>query len=177
MVVKKQNKYNKDDFTENEDGQALIEFLIFLPFMLMMYSVSMSISNSINASINQQKIARSYFYYRLANNSTFPRPRRDGSEPSDSWKVFGFQIMGWSEKLLNQRPVAPCFKFAVPLGDGEDDKCEDSYSGRSTQFIRVKTVYGVCGATYIKNDTFNVPFPAGAFSFGGGNLQHCQIIE
>jgi hypothetical protein len=161
----------------NEDGQALIEFLIFLPFMLMMYSVSMSISNAINASINQQKIARSYFYYRLANNSTFPRPRRDDIEPSQNWNVFGFQIMGWSEKLLNENPVAPCFKFAVPLGDGEDDKCEDTYSGSSTQFIRVKTVYGVCGATYIKQDNYNIPYPAGALNYNGGNLKHCEIIE
>jgi hypothetical protein len=165
------------EISKNEDGQALIEFLIFLPFMLMMYSVSMSISNAINASINQQKIARSYFYYRLSNNSTFPRPRRDTAEPSTSWKVFGFQIMGWSEKLLDQNPVAPCFKFNVPLGDGQEDGCEDTYSGASTQFIRVKTVYGVCGATYIKRDNFNIPYPAGALNFQGGNLKHCEIIE
>lgn len=174
MAVK---KIKKLDVLGNENGQAIMEFLLFLPFMLMMYSVSMSLSNAINASINQQKITRSYFYYRNMNNSTIPRPRRDGQIPSESWKVFGTQIMGWNEKLVaGENPLAPCFKFALPLGEGVGDSCEDSYSKLSTQYIRVQTVYGVCGATYVKDGKHNIPYPRGA-SGGSAPLQHCVIVE
>ena len=161
---------------DNDNGQAIMEFLIFLPFILMMYSVVNSLGNAINASINQQKITRGYFYYRLSNNSMYPRPRRDSIEPADDWQVFGMQINGWMERLENgATPVAPCFKFALPLGEGNEDGCDDKYTGRSSQFIRVKTVYGLCGATYSKNpDGFNEAYPR------EGNRQapqHCVIIQ
>mgnify|MGYP001231508587 FL=1 len=46
---------NKRLTFQNEDGQSIIEFLLFLPFIIMMYSVVMSLGSAINASINQQK--------------------------------------------------------------------------------------------------------------------------
>ncbi len=163
-----------------ERGQSIVEFLLFLPFMLMMYSVSMSLSNAINASINQQKIARAFWHYRNHGNSTIPRPRRDGAtEPSAAWQVFGMQIMGWSRELKDGRfPVAPCYKFKLPLGSDGEDECEQTYSSETTQFIRVKTVYGVCGATYIKKDGYNISYPRGA-SLGeaAGQLEHCTIVK
>jgi len=168
----------KKNILENQNGQSIIEFLLFLPFMLMMYSVTMSISNSINASINQQKIARSYWHYINMNNSTIPAPLRGGAEPSNSWQVFGSSIVGWSEELFEGRiPLAPCFKFVIPLGEGADDSCEESYSGTSTQFIRIQTVYGICGATYIKSDGYNNAYPRGAATSATGNVQHCIITE
>lgn len=169
---------------KNEKGQGLIEFLIFLPFMLMMYSVSMNISNSINASINQQKITRAFFYYRNMNNSTIPKPRRDGQEePANTWQKFGMEIMGWSEFLAGDQPVAPCFKFLLPLGESTDDECEESYSGKSSQFIRVQTVYGVCGASYEKISGLNgketVAFPRAAAEVGStfSVEDHCTIRQ
>lgn len=144
----------------NQNGQAMIEFILFLPFMLMMYSVLLSLSNSINASINQQKITRGYFYYRLQNNSMFPRPRRVGAEAAAGWNSFGMQIMGWAERLEGGiTPVAPCYKFQLPIGTSEDDSCNDGYSGEMTQFVRVATVYGVCGATYVKESGYNILTP------------------
>ncbi len=170
MAVKKKKK------VLNDKGQAILEFLLFLPFMLMLYSVTLSIGSAINSSINQQKVTRGYFFYRLQNNSTLPKPRRDGSEPSDGWQTFGFQIMGWATELRSgSEPIAPCFKFRLPLGDSEDG-CEDRYPGETSQFIRTKTVIGICGATYVKNGTEIVPYPRAATMGGGANLQHCQII-
>lgn len=134
----------------NQKGQALIEFVLFLPFMMMMYMTVLSIGNAINGSINQQKITRGYFYYRLSNNSTMPRPRRVDVEPSDAWQVFGMQIMGWAESLDGNSPVSPCFKFAIPFDD-EEEECNQTYSEKRSQFIRTETVYGVCGATYVKD--------------------------
>ncbi|MEX0798898.1 MAG: hypothetical protein WD025_05610 [Bacteriovoracaceae bacterium] len=142
---------------KTQKGQALIEFILFFPFLLMMYSVSLSIANSINASINQQKVTRGYFYFRLQNNSTLPTPFR--GEPPNNWTRFGHQINLWGEKLLDDKPLAACFKFNVPLGEAQDDTCENSYSNRTTQYIRVGTVYGVCGATYVKTQTEVVRLP------------------
>lgn len=141
----------KKEIELNEDGQALVEFLLFLPFMLIMYSITLSISNSINASINQQKVTRSYFYYIHQNTSMLPRAKRDGS--TDAWTSFGMSIIGWGEKLVDSQPMATCFKFRVPLGETEDDSCEEGYDKTTTQFIRVGTVYGVCGTTYRRNNT------------------------
>ena len=58
----------------NQTGQALIELIIFLPLMFMFYSMISGFANAINASINQQKVARAYFYYKVQNNSTIPKP-------------------------------------------------------------------------------------------------------
>lgn len=138
---------------ENEQGQALIEFILFFPFLLMMYSVTLSIGNAINASINQQKQTRSYFYYRLQNNSTAPTPdRQEGN--GMRFSRLGQQVNLWGVKLLGKNPVAACFKFNVALGEAEDDSCEEAYSDPSTQYIRVGTAYGICGATY-QNDNGN----------------------
>lgn len=158
---------------ENQNGQAIVEFLVFLPFMLMMYSVGISVSGAINASINQQKVTRSFFYYRNLNNSTIPRPRRDGgTEPSTAWSLFGHQIMGWAERFEGTEPVAPCFKFQLPLPEAANDTCDANYTDTTTQFIRVKTVYGICGATYTKENGYSVAFPKGS---GGGQIEHCVI--
>ena len=169
MVVKKKK-------ISNEKGQALVKFMLFLPFMLMMYSVTMSIGGAINASINQQKITRSYFYYRATNNPNIPLPYRDrASEPSDSWNLFGMDIIGWNLQLVNNKPLAPCFQFRLPFKEAVDDKCEERYQGTTTQFIRVKTVYGVCGATYVKSDGYNIPYPRAASVNSSINIQHCII--
>ena len=131
-----------------------MEFILFLPFMLMMYSVTLAISNSINGAINQQKITRSYYYHRLQNNSTLPTPgRRPRGESSGAWKTFGMQIMGWMVRLDQggNRPLKTCYKIKLPLGEAEGDSCDDGYSERTTQFIRVGTVYGICGATYTRD--------------------------
>ena len=133
-----------------EEGQAMMEFVLFLPFMMMMYFSILSIGNAINGSINQQKAARGYFYYRMGNSSMMPKARRQGIEPSDDWGTFGMQIMGWAESFEGDSPVAPCFKFQMPLGEIDEDECRKAYTGTKTQFIRVQTVYGICGATYKK---------------------------
>ena len=159
----------------DEQGQALVEFLLFLPFMLMMYSVTTSIGNAINASINQQKITRSYFFYRAQNNSTIPAPNRE-TNTHQSWRLFGMQIIGWMDRLENNVPLAPCYRFRVPLGDSEGDVCESPYSGTSTQHIRIQTVYGMCGATYASGNNGVVLLPGNHSSSGAAfSGQGCLI--
>ena len=158
---------NKSFFkkSKNQNGQALVEFVLFLPFMLMMYSIIMNVSNAINASINQQKVTRAYFYYRMQNNSMVPKPRRGSPDPSVGWTTFGMHITGWASELYNNSvPVAACFKFNIPLGSTAEDSCKEAYNKKTTQYIRVGTVYGICGTTYKKDPTGILRLPAGGIS-------------
>lgn len=131
----------------NQEGQALFEFIAFIPFLLMLYSITLTISNSLNASINQQKSTRSYFYYLNQNDSRFPTADREYN-----FSFFSMSIIGWATELEAQVPVAPCFELQIPIGDIEGDECKSAYSEDKTQFIRVGTVYGLCGASYVNND-------------------------
>ena len=149
----------------NQKGQALIELIIFLPLMFMFYSMISGFANAINGSINQQKITRSYFYYRTQGNSMVPKPDADKSYMG--WSSFGMAYTGWKEQFSGGfQPMAACYKLSIPLAPGTTDNCEDKYTTPSTMFIRVQTVYGVCGASYARTDTFVslVPdFPGGEF--------------
>jgi hypothetical protein len=153
---------------KNQKGQALIELIIFLPLMFMFYAMISGFANSINASINQQKITRAYFYYRVQNNSTMPKPNPTGSGYShQSWGTFGIFFIGWKDYFVNSKPIAPCYKISVPLQASGTDKCEETYTQPTTQFIRVQTVYGICGATYQNTGQFVLPvpdYPGGDFS-------------
>lgn len=140
-----------------QSGQALIELIVFLPLMFMVYSLVAGFASAINGSINQQKITRSYFYYRVQNNSTFPSPTP--GRPV-TWDRFGMFFIGWYDKFLQgNNPVMPCYKISLPLGQSDDKNCDDSYTEDSSQFIRVGTVYGACGATYHRDSNFIVWVP------------------
>ena len=132
---------------KSQKGQALIELIVFLPLMLTLYSVIGGFANSINGSINQQKIARSYFYYRIQNNSTIP-----GTKSGDfqNWRQFGMFYIGWKDKFESgDQPVMPCYKINIPFKEDPSDGCEQPYTSNNTLWIRVGTVYGICGGTYI----------------------------
>ena len=141
----------------NQKGQALIELIIFLPIMFMFYSMISGFANAINGSINQQKIARAYFYYRVQNNSTIPKP--DDGNTHQSWTKFGMFFIGWKDYFESQKPVAPCYRISVPMAASDTDKCEEKYTTNTSMYIRVQTVYGVCGATQMRidNDVVQVP--------------------
>lgn len=161
---------------KNKKGQALFEFLIFLPFMLMMYSVTLSMSNAISASINQQKVVRGYFYFKVAGNSTIPAPINTGQDTFANFRNFGMHAYGWMEKLDGRTPVAPCFKFNLLLGEDEEDECEESYSEPTTQFIRVMTAYGVCGATYSRGENSD-PQAYPLVDTSGAAATRCYLIQ
>lgn len=56
-------------------------------------------------------------------------------------------FIGWRERFESgDFPVQPCYKLRIPV-KGEQ-KCQ-TYEGDSTDFIRVGTVFGMCGATYV----------------------------
>lgn len=166
---------------KNQEGQALIELILFLPFMLMMYTVVVSLGDSIYASINQQKITRAYFYHRMQNNAQISKPQRGGggSLINSNWSQFGHFFVGWADYLNSDNPVAPCFKLNLPFAPGAGDNCDSSYTNLTTQFVRVATVYGVCGATMGKSDDSTgdyVELPGGR-SGAGSSILDTVLIE
>jgi len=159
---------------KNDDtGQALIELIIFLPMMFMLYSLISGFANAINASINQQKITRAYFYFRVQHNSTIPKPDLDESTSQythQRWTRFGMFFIGWKDYFGTQgqgnSPVMPCYKISLPLGPSAGDNCDTTYTNPTSQFIRVGTVYGICGATYnVRNqEAISLPDDGGDFA-------------
>lgn len=132
-----------------ESGQALIELIVFLPLIVTLYSVIAGFASSINGSINQQKVARAYFYYRIQNNSSTPGP----NVANKSWSLFGIFYIGWKERFEgDDQPVMPCYKVNIPFKNTPEDNCDEAYSKTETTWVRVGTVYGICGATYSQNN-------------------------
>ncbi|MCT4642612.1 MAG: hypothetical protein N4A33_09995 [Bacteriovoracaceae bacterium] len=154
----------------SQKGQALFEFIAFIPFLLMLYSVALTIANSLNGSINQQKATRGYFFYRLQNDSTFPTPERSGGDALNNFSEFSMSIIGWADKFEGQVPIAPCYKINLPIGDIQADKCDSTYTDDKTQFIRVGTVFGVCGASFIREGQHVSMAPFALTSNAGGPM-------
>lgn len=132
----------------NQKGQALIELIVFLPLMFTFYSMISGFAGAINGSINQQKATRAYFYYRVQNNPFVPKP--DEGDTHVGWGKFGMFFVGWMDQMQSDNPVAPCYRVSIPMANNATENCETAYSEETTQYIRVGTAYGICGATFVR---------------------------
>ncbi len=155
----------------DNNGQAIFEFVIFLPFMLILFFLLVTVGSSINGSINQQKSVRGYFYYLHKGNSTLPSKwDLDHTYRGSEIKYAGSVAFGWKEFFKGGTekgsPVAPCYKIGLFDKSGIGD-CEDSYtleSPSSQFFIKPKTVYGICGMLFEINSN-------------GGNIPHFKTLN
>ncbi len=136
--------------TVNEKGQAVFELIAFLPFLIFIFTIMVTIGNSINASINQQKVTRRYFYYLLKGNSTAPT-QEDLNEWLNSGISFaGMSALGFRAKEQGDLSFAPCFKFTTLFTGDQGETCDEPLKGEAkSNFVRVFTFYGICGETYI----------------------------
>jgi hypothetical protein len=173
MQIKRKTKLN------NQNGQAIFEMIFFLPLILILVSMILNIGSAINGSINQQKTTRGYFYARIKNNSNLPMHTL--TQTHSDWKLFGMFFVGWKEKFdSGQFPVQPCYKLSIPFVQPDDSEgtC-GAYSSETTSFIRVGTVYGVCGTTYYNNQNTVVKVQAlagnGVSAGDAANLEACTI--
>ena len=150
----------------NNKGQSIFEFILFLPIILGLYFLTVTFGNAINGSINQQKVTRGYFYARAINGSNLPKPIYS----DNSWRDFGMYWVGFKESFVGQTPKAPCYKIPGFAGQVQGS-CDRSYTSKSTHFIRVETVYGICGATYSGDRNF-ISLVSGP---GSSSMAACQI--
>ncbi len=135
----------------DQKGQALFELIIFLPFLIFLYTIYYTAGSSINASINQQKSVRGYFYSLVKGNSYINSLPELEELSGFSIKMVGFSAVGWREKSEDgKKAFAPCFKFSSILKNTSTEECDDSSreEGGKTRNIRVFTFYGVCGPVY-----------------------------
>lgn len=145
---------NKKKFL-NEEGQAIFEFVLFLPFIIFLYTVLINISNSINGSINQQKATRGYFYRLLKNDSRAPNRIDIEFLVSRGINVVGPVSVGWRRKSVGDtQSFGTCYKFMNFFGNETSEECDELREGEVTSnFVKLFTFYGVCGESYMKSDS------------------------
>ncbi|MBC7715274.1 MAG: hypothetical protein H7177_18150 [Rhizobacter sp.] len=145
----------KKSLINNQQGQAVFELIIFLPFLIFLFMIYSTTGNSISGSINQQKAVRAYFYGTTKGNS-YINTRLDLKFLSNKGrKTVGYSALGWREHSEGDESTAfaPCFQFTSVLKNDSQEKCDDSARDTedSSRFIRVFTYYGVCGPVYVVN--------------------------
>lgn len=149
MVAKKNN------ILRDEKGQALFELIIFLPLMIFLLTIIFTVGNSINASINQEKAARRYFYYLAKGNARLPDSADLKGAFSSNVQVISMSSVAWREKQdsaggAKDKSFASCYKINTLFTNDSDDECDKpSVDEKKTQFIRIYTAYGICGEDYV----------------------------
>lgn len=148
----------------SQEGQAIFEMLVFFPFLILLFTLIVTIGNSINGSINQQKATRAYFHYSHAGDS-MGTPLRDVLQLNENGvQSVGFYAFGWKEKDINEEAIATCYKLNSTLSRSGNETCEEPVEGETkTEFIRVFTAYGYCAGLMTKfaGDSFNLSNEAG----------------
>lgn len=162
------------EFTQNlsnEKGQAIFEMILFIPFLLFLYTIYYTAGNSLNSSITQQKAVRGYFYISMKNNSYVnSKPELDHFKDLGMKKI-GFGALGWTDKFGgsgNKETFGTCFKFSSLLQNGSTEECDSDARENpgSSHFVRVFTYYGVCGPTYVTDQRDQLYVNASVQSFG-----------
>jgi hypothetical protein len=157
---------------ESQDGQSTFEFLIYLPFLLLFVNIFVSVSGAINASINQEKVTRGYFFYIAKGNPNLPKRSdvldKDGLSGNEIANASMFSI-GWREKDVGTNSFLTCFKIKPFTSTDLAESCEKSAADQNkTYLVRIGTLFGVCAATYTRqsdNYFLNVGAP-GSCSLG-----------
>ena len=143
MVAKKSGDKRR------EEGQALFEFIVFLPFLLFVLIIMYTVGNAINGSINQQKATRRYFFYINKGNSTLPTAGYLRDLANDGIELAGAMSVGWREKASGETSYATCYSLPTLFGKSDDDDCDKpSLDDGRSNFVRIYTQFGVCGETY-----------------------------
>ena len=139
----------------NEKGQSIFEFIIFLPFMIFLLTVIISVGNSINGSINQQKAVRRYFFYIYKGNSTIPTATDLSFFARQGLQQVGVSSVGWREKAGSSGETSSsfgtCYPFNTLFSENKDDECDaPALVDNKSNFVRLFTFFGICGETYQK---------------------------
>lgn len=159
MVVKK-NIYS-------EKGQAVFEMLAFFPFLIFLFTIIVTMGNSINGSINQQKATRSYFLYTYANDSMGIPLDNLQKLGQGGVMTTGLYAFGWEEKREGKGALAGCYRLQKIIGESGTERCDDPLAAgtNSSDFIKVFTAFGLCTGVVTSRDggnTFNLVPESGA---------------
>lgn len=134
---------------ENEEGQAVFELILFMPFLVYFVTLLFTAGNSINGSINQQKAVRGYFYHLLKGNSNLPIKADLVEFKGSGISAVSVSSLGWAEERPEENNYATCYKFSTLYSTSEEICKEKAPDPNTTIFVRPFTFYGVCSGTYI----------------------------
>jgi len=149
MVVSK-----KCNLKDNK-GQAVFEFIFFLSIFVMLIPMFITLSNSINSSINQQKATRRYFYFLMKGNSKLPDRSFTEAWANNGIKRASLTSIGWGQKKEGKLFSSACFKLTGSLMPDSSEDCNTKQSGLSATsgIVRVFTGYGICGTNYTLDES------------------------
>ncbi len=140
----------------NQKGQALFEFIIFLPIFLYMIKILFDYGDAINHSINQLKVVRGYYSYSNAGDSNLPNLAFANDFKGRGVAQIGSDAFAWSATKTTGSilPTGSCVKVMGFLGNGiQGETCEaPQVDNLKTQFIRAYSAYGVCTGTWSQSE-------------------------
>ncbi|MGZ3705434.1 MAG: TadE/TadG family type IV pilus assembly protein [Bdellovibrionota bacterium] len=127
-----------------EGGQALVEFIILIPIVLMFVWYLVHINLAINKSLVGQKAARSQLFLKLFNHRSGPMLAEFIQTHRSHFYV------GVSSKVMQNdgRPEAPTEILGVGMNPAlfknvNDDPGEPA-GNSPRQRVRVRTIFGIC---------------------------------
>ena len=95
----------------NKKGQAMFEFIIFLPFVIVLFKMFLNIGGAIMAQLTNKNVKR-LFLSHLKGSSYFPSLKTLNT----SWKSFteaGFtRLVSQKPLLTTKKPISPCYKIS-----------------------------------------------------------------
>lgn len=157
-----------ENLNNSEEGQALFELVVFIPFLIFLTTVMITVGNSINGSINQQKVTRRYFYHILKGSPNVTMKDDLDLYLAGGVNRVGMFSIGWRAKDGGgDRSFSACYGHSQIFSLTPDDTCDEpATEGGSTDFVRIYTYYGICGETYTVNNAggFMVDYSSKALS-------------
>lgn len=141
MVVREE----KEKFIMDERGQAFFEMIMFVPFMLFLFTLIVTFGNSVNGAINQNKITRGFFYATTRNNSYGMTFSTLSSLQGRGVGNAGLHVIGYRDTAEGENPFGACYRINRFFGGRKEEECKDPIRGaEESSYIRVFTFYGVC---------------------------------
>ncbi|HEY8278183.1 MAG TPA: hypothetical protein VIH99_01080 [Bdellovibrionota bacterium] len=129
---------------DQESGQALVEFIILIPIVLMLVWYLIHVNLAINKSIVGQKHARSQLFLKMFNHRSGPMLAEFIQTRRSHFYI------GVSSKVManDGRPEAPTEMLGVGptprMFKDVNDEAGEPAANSPRQRVRVRTVFGIC---------------------------------
>ena len=95
---------------KNNEGQAILEVVFFIPFFIFVILLIVTVGNSINGSINQQKSTRRYLFNLIKGNS-YIISQSNLKAYQGGIRVVGNYSLGWQEDKDGTLAIATCYEL------------------------------------------------------------------
>lgn len=136
----------------DEQGQALVEFLMMMPLLIALLWYVLHVNAAINTSIVQQKHVRSHLFIKMFNHAN--GPVKDEYEPPKGparahyAMAVSANVLGGGESGATGSIRAPVKRLGIGFNPSvntaaNNDPGEPS-GGVLRQDIRIRTAFGIC---------------------------------